>query len=85
MTLSIIVKKHSNGYVFNQSHYIEKILDKFNHLNIKEANISFENNIKLTYYCDKTITQLEYTSVIGSFMYTMYCTRLDIAFAICKL
>jgi hypothetical protein len=83
--LNIKVKKHSNGYAFNQSYYIKKILDKFKHLNIKKANISFEYSIKLTDYCDKTIAQLEYTSVIGNLMYTMHCTKLDIAFVICKL
>jgi hypothetical protein len=37
--LGIKVKKHSSGYALNQSHYIKKMLDKFKHLNIKEANI----------------------------------------------
>jgi len=36
--LGIKVKKHSSGYALNQSHYIEKMLDKFKHLNIKKAN-----------------------------------------------
>ncbi|XP_072076859.1 secreted RxLR effector protein 161-like [Arachis hypogaea] len=33
----------------------------------------------------RPIAQLEYASVIGSLMYAMHCTRLDIAFAVCKL
>jgi hypothetical protein len=37
--LGIKVKKHSSGYALNQSHCIKKMLDKFKHLNIKEANI----------------------------------------------
>jgi hypothetical protein len=41
--------------------------------------------MKLNDYYDKTITQLKYASVIGSLMYVIHCTRLDIAFAICKL
>jgi hypothetical protein len=41
--------------------------------------------MKLNDYCDKTIAQLKYASVIGSLMYVMHCTRLDIAFAKCKL
>ena len=31
------------------------------------------------------VAQLEYASAIGSLMYAMYSTRLDIAFAVCKL
>jgi hypothetical protein len=83
--LNIKVKKHSNGYAFNQSYYIKKIRDKFKHLNIKEVNISFEYSIKLIDYCDKTIAQLEYTIVIENLMYAMHCTKLDIAFVIYKL
>jgi hypothetical protein len=33
--LDIKVKKYSSGYALNQSHYIEKMLDKFKHINIK--------------------------------------------------
>ena len=39
--LDIKVKKISSGYTLNQSHYIEKMLDKFNHINVKEVNILF--------------------------------------------
>jgi len=53
--LGIKVKKHNSGYAFNHSHYIKKMLDKFKHLNIKEANILFDYNIKLNYYCDKAV------------------------------
>jgi len=83
--LGIKVKKHSSSYALNQSHYIEKMLDKFKHLNIKEANTPFDFSMKLNDYCDKAVAQLEYASAIGSLMYVMYCTRPDIAFVICKL
>nr|GEU79974.1 zinc finger, CCHC-type [Tanacetum cinerariifolium] len=36
--LGIKVKRHSGGYALNQCHYIDKIIDKFQHLNIEEAN-----------------------------------------------
>ena len=83
--LDIKVKKQSNGYALNQSHYIEKMLDKFKHLNIEEVNTLFDSSMKLNDYCDKAVAQLEYANVIGSFMYVMHYTRPDIAFAICKL
>jgi len=83
--LGIKFKKHSSCYILNQSHYIEKILDKFKHFNIKETNTSFDSSMKLNDYCDKTVVQLEYVSFIRSFMYLMHCTKLDIAFAIYKL
>jgi len=51
------------------------MLDKFNHLNIKEVNTIFDSSMKLNDYCDKTVAQLEYVSAIGSLVYIMYCTR----------
>ena len=32
----------------------------------------------------RLVAQIEYASAIGSLMYAMYCTGLDIAFTICK-
>ena len=36
--LGIKVKRNSGGYVLSQSHYIEKVLNKFSHLKIKETS-----------------------------------------------
>jgi len=36
------------GSAFCQSHYIEKVFNKFNHLNIKVANIMYDVSFKLT-------------------------------------
>lgn len=83
--LGIKVKKHSGGYVLNQSHYIEKILTKFSHLEFKEVNTPFENGVKLKENEGRAIAQLEYASAIGSLMYAMHCTRPDISFAVSKL
>ena len=84
--LGIKIKKHSGGYALCQSHYIDKILSKFNHLGIKEANTPFDVSNKLVENSGRSIAdQLDYASVLGSLMYAMHCTRLDIAFAICKL
>jgi len=53
--LGIKVKKHNSGYALNQSYYIEKMLDKFKHLNINEAKTPFDSNMKLNDYCDKVV------------------------------
>jgi ribonuclease I len=45
--LGIKVKKHSSCYAFNQSYYIEKMIDKFKYLNIKETNTLFDFSMKL--------------------------------------
>ena len=72
--LGIKVRKHSGGYSLNQTHYIEKILNKFNHLGFTEVNTPFDSSVKLCKNEGRAIAQLEYASAIGSLMYAMRCT-----------
>ena len=61
------------------------MLQRFEHLNIKEANTPFNQIINLGENTGRAITQLEYANTIGSMMYDMHCTRLDISFSLDKL
>uniref|UniRef100_A0A2N9HAW2 Uncharacterized protein n=1 Tax=Fagus sylvatica TaxID=28930 RepID=A0A2N9HAW2_FAGSY len=83
--LGIKVKRHSEGYALCQNHYIEKVLLKYKHLNVKEVNTPFDSNYKLVENTGRAIAQLKFASAIGSMMYAMHCTRLDIAFAVNRL
>ena len=83
--LGIKGKKHSGGFALCQSHYIDKIISKFNHLGIKEANTLLDVSTKLAENSGRSVCQLDYASAIGSLMYVMHCTRPDIAFSVCKL
>lgn len=53
--LGIKVKKHSRGFALCQSHYVEKILNKFNHLDIKEANTPYDVACKLSENSNRAI------------------------------
>ncbi|GJR28062.1 zinc finger, CCHC-type containing protein [Tanacetum coccineum] len=83
--LGIKVKRHSGGYALNQYHYIDKIIDKFQHLNIKEAKTPYESSYKLLENNGRAVAQIEYASAMGCLMYATHCTRPDIAYAVCKL
>ena len=83
--LGVKVNKHSGGYSLCQSHYIEKVLLKFNYLKFKEVNTPYDSSIKLLENSGRIVAQLEYASAIGSLMYAMHCTRPDIAFAVFKM
>ncbi|RVW71217.1 Retrovirus-related Pol polyprotein from transposon TNT 1-94 [Vitis vinifera] len=83
--LGIKVKRNSGGYALNQTHYIEKVVSKFSHLKIKDANTPFDSSIKLEKNNGRSVAQLEYASAIGSLMYAAQCTRADISFAVSKL
>ncbi|RVW58052.1 Retrovirus-related Pol polyprotein from transposon TNT 1-94 [Vitis vinifera] len=82
--LGIKVKRNSGGYALNQTHYIEKVVSKFSHLKIKDANTPFDSSIKLEKNDGRLVAQLEYASAIGSLMYAAQCTRADISFAVSK-
>ena len=69
----------------NQTHYIEKVVSKFSHLKIKDANTPFDSSVKLEKNDGRAVAQLEYANAIGSLMYTAQCTRAEISFAISKL
>ena len=79
------MKKHSGGYALCQSHYVEKILLKFQYLGIKEVTTPYDSTVKLIENFERAVAQLEYVSAIGSLMYVTHGTRPDISFAICKL
>ena len=83
--LGVKVRKHSGVYLLCQSHYIEKVILKFNYLKFKETNTPYDSSIKLLENIGLVVAELEYASAIGSLMYVMYCTRLDITFPMCKL
>ena len=83
--LGIKVKKCNGGFTLNQTHYIDKLLTKFNHLGIKEYNTPYDVSEKLVENSGRSVSQLDYASAIGSLMYAMHCTRPDIAFVVGKL
>ncbi|GJZ35369.1 zinc finger, CCHC-type containing protein [Tanacetum coccineum] len=83
--LGIRIKHESNGIAISQSHYIEKVLKKFNYFDCSLASSPTDTSEKLMPNNGQTISNLEYSRVIGCLMYAMTYTRLDIAFVVSKL
>ncbi|GAA0152643.1 hypothetical protein LIER_11072 [Lithospermum erythrorhizon] len=79
--LGIKVKRYDKGFTLSQTHYIDKMIDKFKYLDIKEALTPYDHSKILEENKGRVVAQLEYASVIESLMYAAYCTRIDIAFA----
>ncbi|GKA47372.1 zinc finger, CCHC-type containing protein [Tanacetum coccineum] len=80
--LDIKIKHESNGITIYQSHYIEKVLKKFNYFDCTPVSTPMDTSEKLMPNNDQAVSQLEYSRVVGCLMYAMTCTRLDIAFVI---
>nr|KAJ0199050.1 hypothetical protein LSAT_V11C600338430 [Lactuca sativa] len=83
--LGIRIKQGNNGISISQSHYIEKILKKFNFENCSPVSTPIDPSLKLLPNKGSPVSQLEYSRAIGCLMYAMFSTRLDIAYAVGRL
>ena len=83
--LGMKISRKSDGLVLSQSHYIKKVLEKFKEYEDSPVRTPIDVNLHLTKNKGQGIYQLEYLRIIGSLMYIMNCTRLDIAYTISKL
>ena len=83
--LGIRIIRNNDGISLSQTHYIEKVLKKFNHFDCAPVSTPFDPSIKLVSNMGNPLAQLEYARVIGCLMYAMTSTRPDIAFAVGKL
>ncbi|GJW89408.1 retrovirus-related pol polyprotein from transposon TNT 1-94 [Tanacetum coccineum] len=83
--LGIRIKHESNGIAISQSHYIEKVLKKFNYFDCTPVSTPMDISEKLMPNNGYVVSQFEYSRVIDSLMYAMTCTRPDIAFVVGKL
>ncbi|XP_071740479.1 secreted RxLR effector protein 161-like [Rutidosis leptorrhynchoides] len=83
--LGIRIKRDSKCITITQSHYIEKILKKFNCENCSSVSTPIDPNLKLLPNSSKAVKQHEYSQAIGYLIYTITSTRSDIAYAVGKL
>ena len=83
--LGVKIHKTSGGLALSQSHYIETILGKCKNLDIVPVKTPIDVNLHLSKNTGENKAQNEYASILGSLMYVMNCTRLDIACAVSKL
>ena len=73
----------------SQKKYIERVLERFNIKNAKPVSIPLASHMKLSKkMCPiareikENISKVPYSSVVGSLMYAMVCTRPNIAHAV---
>nr|GEV43987.1 zinc finger, CCHC-type [Tanacetum cinerariifolium] len=83
--LGIKIKRENKGIVITQSHYIEKILKKFNRKDCSSVSTPMDPVEKLKVNTGKPVDQLEYLRAIGCLMYAMTSTRPDIAYVVARL
>nr|GEX55448.1 hypothetical protein [Tanacetum cinerariifolium] len=83
--LGIKIIRKENRLMLTQSHYIEKILKRFDSFNRLPVSTPFEVGSKLSYNTSRILAQNKYAKVIDSLMYAMICTKPNIAYAVGRL
>ena len=83
--LGIKIRKTENGYSLCQSHYIEKILEIFNCLDVVLVRTPVDPSMSLKKNNGPSVSQIEYANIIGSVMFLMNYTRLNIAYTVNRL
>ncbi|KAL0350117.1 UNVERIFIED_CONTAM: Retrovirus-related Pol polyprotein from transposon TNT 1-94 [Sesamum radiatum] len=83
--LGVKIRKTENGFLLCQSHYIEKILKRFNCHEEIPIRTPYDPSICLKKNNGDSVSQAEYAKIIGSVMFLMNYTRPDIAYAVSRL
>nr|CAH65951.1 H0716A07.9 [Oryza sativa] len=83
--LNLKLIRGENGITLLQSHYVEKILNRFGYIDSKPSPTPYDPSLLLRKNKRIARNQLEYSQIIGSLMYLASATRPDISFAVSKL
>jgi len=89
LAIQLFRDRKNKMIALSQASYIDKVLERFSMKDSKKGAQPFRMGIKLSRDdCPKTsedrkrMKDVPYASAVGSFMYAMLCTRLDICFAV---
>ncbi|KAA0038918.1 Retrovirus-related Pol polyprotein from transposon TNT 1-94 [Cucumis melo var. makuwa] len=83
--LGVKIRKNKTSLSLCQSHYVEKILKKFDSFDVSPVRTPFDASKHLKKNKEDSVSQPEYAKIIGSVMYLMNYTRSDIAYAVSRL
>jgi hypothetical protein len=83
--LNIKLIKGENGITLSQSHYMEKMLNRFDYKDSKSSPTPYDPSLTLRKNRRIGRDQLRYSQMIGSLMYLASATRPDISFTVSKL
>ena len=84
--LGIKLTRSTDGIAISQSHYVEKIIEKFGYQNSRIAKTPYDPSVTLfKNESGVPVAQLRYSQIIGSLQYLANGTRPDISFSVSKL
>ena len=74
--LGIKLIKKNDGMILTQSHYVEKLLKKFNYFDVKPVSTPYDSSIKLKKNLSKGISSHKYSQSIVSLLHLTNFSRL---------
>jgi len=83
--LGMKIQKTNTGFSLSQSHYIEKMLKKFNQFVVTPMRTPYDPSIHLKKNKGSSVSQNEYAKIIGSVMFLVNFPRPGIAYAVSRL
>ena len=83
--LGVKIKRTLNGFCFCHSHYNEKMLKIFDYFDVVLLRTPCHPSIHLKKNKESSVSQTKYAKIIGSVMFLMNYTRLDIAYVVSRL
>jgi len=83
--LNIKLNKVENGITLLQSHYVEKVLNRFSYIDCKPSPTPYDPSLILRKNKRLGKDHLRYYQIIGSLMYLASAARPDISFTVSKL
>ncbi|KAL0318497.1 UNVERIFIED_CONTAM: hypothetical protein Sangu_2005900 [Sesamum angustifolium] len=84
--LGIKLIRSTDGITISQSHYVEKIIEKFGYQNSRIAKTPYDSSVALfKNESGVSVAQLRYSQIIGSLQYLANGMRPDISFSVSKL
>jgi len=85
LNIKILREEGNGGVTLVQSHYVEKVLNRFGYDDCSPAPTPYDPSVILRKNRKIARDQLRYSQIIGSLMYLASATRPDISFAVSKL
>jgi hypothetical protein len=83
--LGIKILRNDDCITLSQSHYIEKVLKRFEYFDLSPMSTPYDSKVHLVKNLGDSVSQERYAQIIGSLMFLTSCTRHDIAYAIGRL
>ena len=80
-----LLRNTEGGITLLQSHYVEKILSRFGYSDCKPYATPYDPSMWIRKFEGTAVDQLRYYQVVGSLMYLVCATPLDISFDVYKL